>query len=83
MLFHIPQREVTPPELYIDDILIDYATLFNFHSYKFDFFKNRSNSWYFEKNKTYYSSKYINFVKFYFNCPSPTSWYFTMGLYLC
>ena len=30
MLFHIPQRKITPSKLYIDDILIDYVTVFNF-----------------------------------------------------
>ena len=30
MLFHMPQRKITPPKLYIDGILIDYVTVFNF-----------------------------------------------------
>ena len=30
MLFHMPQRKITLPKLYIDDILIDYVTIFNF-----------------------------------------------------
>ena len=30
MLFYMPQRKITPPKLYIDGILIDYVTFFNF-----------------------------------------------------
>ena len=93
MLFHMPQRKITLPQLYIDGILVDYVTDFNFiqNNLKWDTHINSISlkigrtSRLLNKLKHFLPLNILhkNFVTLYINCPAPTLWYFTMGLCLC